>query len=271
MRLYRWEEKGFVPTDESRLIERFAPLSCICGSGGKTSLLFYVGLKLASSDSVLLSTSCHLALEKEAALSVSEAKKRASEGQFPVLAGHRGSERKLEGFSPAEERELFPSFSYVLLECDGSRGLPLKLPREGEPVLPEAWFRQNETQTHKGAAEKDNMGDRKALFLILGLSAIGQKAGDCVHRLGERGVILYPELTADTRIDASHIAEILKRGYFQKELFRDPSLTLILNQADTEDRLLDAEKLVTLLLKKKLLRADQILALHFFPEERHPR
>ena len=270
MRLYCWDEKGFVPTDESRLIERFAPLSCICGCGGKTSLLFYVGRKLASSDSVLLSTSCHLALEKEAALSVSEAKRLASAGQFPVLAGRRGSEGKLEGFSPAEERELFPSFSYVLLECDGSRGLPLKLPREGEPVLPEAWFRQSEAQSRKGGAEKDNTGG-KALFLILGLSAIGQKAGDCVHRLGERGVILYPELTADTRIEVSHIAEILKRGYFQKELFRDPSLTLILNQADTEDRLLDAEKLVTLLLENKLLRADQILALHFFPEERHPR
>lgn len=54
------------------------------------------------------------------------------------VAGPPNPEGKLTGLPPGEVASLVRRFDVVLVEADGSRGLPLKFPAPHEPVIPPA-------------------------------------------------------------------------------------------------------------------------------------
>ena len=91
----------------------------------------------------------------------------------------------------------------LLLEADGSRRLPVKLPRAGEPVLPARYDR---------------------LFVLAGLSAVGKPMGECCQRFSlvqqRWGACPAQPLTPQW------LARLLLEGYGQL----DP--VILLNQAE---------------------------------------
>ena len=78
----------------------------------------------------------------------------------------------------------------MLIEADGSRGMPAKIPAQYEPVIPE-----NVDEIH----------------IVIGMSALGKSAREVVHRLSLADKDL--EIKEDTIITPFHLQKLLKKGY----------------------------------------------------------
>jgi len=62
---------------------------------------------------------------------------RAGSGALVVGSGIEAGSGKLVGIHPSRVEALRAGCDFLLVEADGSRGLPVKAPRNGEPVLPD--------------------------------------------------------------------------------------------------------------------------------------
>ena len=111
----------------------------ITGAGGKTSLLYALAERSAAKGMrVVVSTTTHIFQPAEDyAYDRIEALKLWKQGRFAVV-GTPCEGGKLE--SPGEEELAFwdENADLLLLEADGSKHLPLKVPASHEPVVPAA-------------------------------------------------------------------------------------------------------------------------------------
>jgi probable selenium-dependent hydroxylase accessory protein yqeC len=110
----------------------------LVGGGGKTTTMFYIGRYFAKEGkNVIVTTTTHI-VKPENYMDIDSAKelKNITFGEEPVVIGKDIGE-KLS--SPdIKEVEAFDKYAdIVLVEADGAKRLPIKLPRDGEPVLPE--------------------------------------------------------------------------------------------------------------------------------------
>jgi probable selenium-dependent hydroxylase accessory protein YqeC len=131
------------------LLARGRGVIVLVGAGGKTSALFRLGEALAGP--VLLTSTTHLldplqepgrpALER---ILRADLEGPAGSAALPeprpglTLLMSRAAEipEKLKGIHPSWIPGLAAQWRYVLVEADGSRGLPVKAPGPREPVLP---------------------------------------------------------------------------------------------------------------------------------------
>lgn len=124
----------------------------LAGGGGKTALMFALGRELsADRKGVLLTTTTKIRdpeSSPEFSLFLSKDLKDLKQwvgenlgrGRYLVVAQEKLDSGKLAGIPPSWVDELLSikDLSYVVVEADGAAGRPLKAPREGEPVLPQA-------------------------------------------------------------------------------------------------------------------------------------
>lgn len=156
----------------------------------------------------------------------------------PTIRGH--CPHKLSTFSSEENAELYRLSELSLWEADGSKRLPLKVPRDTEPCL-ESWFSD--------------------LVLIVGLAAAGQPLGQVCHCF-ELLQQSCPDLGAETPVDAKVLAEVMRSGYLRRaDLFgsdhfgsmkgevteKPRRVHLLFNHCDTADELQLAEATAALL------------------------
>lgn len=147
----------------------------LIGGGGKTTLLYQLGREArARGWEVCLSTTTRMA-----APAMDEAL-----WAFPAEPG------KLRG--PGVEA-LIARPGFVCVEADGSRGLPLKVHAEHEPVVPDG-FR---------------------VVLVAGLSALGRPVASAVHR--------FERLGLSGSVDERMFVDLVERV---------PAEVVVLNQAD---------------------------------------
>ena len=100
----------------------------VTGSGGKTSLIFAWAKELArSGKKVAITTTTHMLRHAEP----------LDEGI--TITAKDDPERPGKLMSPGDEvlERLRDEYDVVLIEADGSRGMPLKWPAPWEPVVPE--------------------------------------------------------------------------------------------------------------------------------------
>ena len=108
------------------------------GGGGKTSLIWRLACELSENARVLITTTAHIFPPAcETLLDPTPEQVRAAFAWGNLLAAGIPA----EGGKLAEATALRGRYSeladYVLIEADGSRGLPLKAPAAHEPALPE--------------------------------------------------------------------------------------------------------------------------------------
>lgn len=151
----------------------------------------------------------------------------------PTMRGHHP--HKLSSFTSDENGEIYQLSEVSLWEADGSKRLPLKVPRDTEPCL-ESWFSD--------------------LVLIVGLAAAGQPLGQVCHcfELLQKSC---PDLSAETSVDAKVLAEVLRSGYLRRaDLFgsmkgeatvKPRRVHLLFNHCDTREELKLAEATAALL------------------------
>lgn len=176
----------------------------IIGAGGKTTLIHALAQKYrAQGRKVLVTTATHMYIEADTLVTGSaEEIIAALETKGYAMAGIAEGE-KIGPLPPEIRSAVFPYADIVLVEADGSKGLPLKFPAAHEPVI---WDEADE------------------IIVVFGLHALGRTLRDAAHR---------PELAqtclgipADAPLEAGHIQELLMKGYVLPLKERYPEKTL---------------------------------------------
>jgi probable selenium-dependent hydroxylase accessory protein YqeC len=124
----------------------------LVGGGGKTSAMFALGRLFARRGLRVLATTTtrildpEMASEREGRLfgkvimlgdpASSEGREALISAGNPLVLGARREGEKLYGVDPAAIDVVAELFDIVLVEADGSRGLPIKAPASHEPVVP---------------------------------------------------------------------------------------------------------------------------------------
>ena len=114
----------------------------VVGGGGKTSLIFRLMESFTSiGKKVIVTTTTHMAYEPERPFvedgDIDEVRKDLQRYHYTVAASLDRETGKI-GCLPEEKLEELRGFADVLLiEADGAKRLPLKVPGEREPVIPE--------------------------------------------------------------------------------------------------------------------------------------
>lgn len=190
----------------------------LVGSGGKSSALQTLADEAAAAGQrVLISTTTRMwlpPLEIPLVETISDAEVVWSAGR-PAWAGQPAEPGKMAGLSPEILQNMASQADLVLVEADGSRGLPCKVPALYEPVIP-SWSDQ--------------------IVVVAGLSAVGQPIAAVAHR---------PELVCKMlNTERQHVlttkdlAILIALGYLkplQQAGFRE--IAVLLNQADQPEQL----------------------------------
>ncbi len=185
----------------------------VVGAGGKTSVIFRLAKELeALGKRVIITTTTHMFREPGALAASAEEVRRLMEQNSVVMAGRPAGEGRITGPEAEELERMAELADFVLVEADGSKRLPLKLPADHEPVIPE----------------------RTELLLVLaGLRGIGRPLFECCHRAELVRELL--QAAPDHRIEPEDIRRMLEQGYLRKHFLPGgiPGV-VILNQADEE-------------------------------------
>lgn len=163
----------------------------VVGSGGKTTLIKALAQRYRSQGrSVFVTTTTHMYIEADTVLSDdADVLVRQLTRSGYVMAGIPEGE-KIRALSRETYLQVCAGADVVLLEADGSKGLPLKYPNETEPVIPDN-------------ADK--------IIIVWGPHGLGHPAAEVCHR---------PELVKrclgiedGTLITRTHIRELVESGY----------------------------------------------------------
>lgn len=181
-------------------------VTALMGAGGKTTLLHALGDFLAArGERVVLTTTTHLGYEPQVCSPATreELNQALARQSGPVLAGYPDTlGKKITGIPEGWYSRL--EADHILVEADGSRGLPLKYHRSFEPVVP---------------------GETGLLVELAGLSALDRPVGEALHGWREAG------LDPSTAVTEGLMADLLLRG-LEVSGFSGRTL-VVLNQADT--------------------------------------
>lgn len=209
------------------------------GAGGKTTIMYRLADKFArAGKDVIVSTSTHIMKDayfteiRQASdiLSIDREKKTS----WPFLTLGRDAGEKISGLAEEEIDKLLFYADIVLIEADGAKHFPMKIPQQGEPVIPKAC-----TQ----------------VLVCAGLDCLGQRLENCCFRH-----FLAKELFSwdkDRIVSEEDLARLLcdKRAGLKNIGKRE--IIFILNKADTDRELETAQKVKTYI--KKFCKENQIV------------
>lgn len=185
------------------------PFPCVvavAGSGGKTSLIG----KLADEGK---QRNCRVAVLTTTRIRVPytfEENYCTMKPGTVTIFGKRADQEKLAYPGDLVYREICAGADLILVEADGSRGLPMKLPDSHEPVIP---------------------GNVHKIFVVHGMKSQGQPLGRVCHRAH-----LEPVLT-DMVVTPQLAARLLEKWYGNplRDRFPEADFRYVCNQADTAE------------------------------------
>lgn len=188
----------------------------LVGAGGKTSLIRRLAWEgLGQKIKVLTVTTTHMyrpvrcgVFERSKVL-VKELLDREGLAAAGLLAG----EEKISFVGEDFYREICPLAGLVLVEADGSKRLPVKAPRQGEPVVPR---------------------NVDVILAVSGLSALGQRGEEACFRLREAETLLGKREPGWV-IAPEDMADLMERAYLGPLRREFPGVPVfpVFNQADT--------------------------------------
>ena len=201
----------------SRLLDVPRGITALVGAGGKTTAMLTLAQELAQSGhTVIITTTTHifppdparfgqvLSPADHAALSSQLARSRVA-----VVAGFCNQQGKLTGLSSQQIDDLACLADYVLVEADGSRRMPCKVPAVHEPALPQ----------------------HTALVVgVVGLSALGRPLSEVCFRAELAAPLLG--VPPQQPLSVEGLAQIAARSWGLKKSVCG-RFCLLLNQKDT--------------------------------------
>lgn len=195
----------------------------VIGAGGKTTLIHHLAKELASSNKkVIITTTTHMFLPKE--YGVLEENKNLLLTQLSktniAVAGipSKEAEGKMTKTSDTFYQWMKTVSDYILVEADGSKRLPIKVPASHEPVLPI---------------------DTNTVIIVAGLSSLNHPLKEKCHR-HEIGADLL-NTTPEHIISPKDIADLIVKGYYNNISLPQK---IVLNQCDTTEFLAESNQII---------------------------
>ncbi len=203
---------GEGPVDFKR---KYAGKSCIIslvGGGGKTTLMYAFAEQLAGEGKkVLVSTTTRIFIPSRPyfAADAEEVRRLWSQNDFAVIGTVLPGTGKLGSPDPGLLEQLIPEADIVLIEADGSRHHPIKMPRQQEPVI---------------------LPRTDVVITVMGLSALGRPLTECCFGPDQAvGLLNRDETHCLTEADAAIILSAPSGGRKNTE---GCDYLVILNQWD---------------------------------------
>ena len=204
----------------------------LVGGGGKTTTMFYLGRYFAKKGKkVAITTTTHI-VKPDVYILIDSAKEleKVEFRDEPVVIGKDAGE-KLSSLDIIEVQCLNKYADIVLVEADGAKRLPIKIPREGEPVIPE---------------------NTDICIVCMGIDAVGKKISEKCFRY-ERAKEIFG-WNEDHILSEEDAARILtdKRAEFKG--INNRKTLFIINKADSEEdvkKALEIEKYIKIFCEEK--------------------
>lgn len=196
----------------------------LVGGGGKTSLMYRLAKELSKrGERVVVTTSTHIACPREyKTVFLTQAEEIKSvvwgpESGFLVVGQPDGAgtrPEKLKGMAVEEISKLGEYADVVLIEADGAKRLPIKIPRQGEPVI------IPETELVIGVAGLDCVGRPLSVGCFRWESAGFLKEQDAFHQitLGDVACIMTHPLGGRKGVMAREYKIVLNKADGEREL-----------------------------------------------------
>ena len=148
------------------------PVLSVVGGGGKTSLIFRMMEELtAAGKKVLITTTTHMAYEPDRPFAedgdMISIKQNLEEYGYTIAASLDREKHKIGALSEEKLKEIKVLADVILIEADGAKRYPLKVPASWEPVI---W-------------EQTDL-----VIAVAGMDAVGRPIREVCHR---------PECVAD--------------------------------------------------------------------------
>ena len=183
----------------------------VVGAGGKTTRIHKLAEQYRKlGKKVLVTTTTHMYREDDCILSgnVEEIKDRLTSCGY-CMAGMPAPHGKIQSLPKAVYEQVCTCADIVLVEADGSKGMPVKFPADHEPVIPD-----NVTEIH----------------VVMGLRAIGHPIKEVCHRMEE--VLKCLEVTEDTLLTMEHLQKLVEEGYVKplKKTYPKVPLKIFFNE-----------------------------------------
>ena len=217
----------------------------LVGGGGKTTLMYFMAATCAKEGKkVLLTTTTNLFMPNKAYYAANEAEVEAlwAEGKIAIIGTPLSSKGKLGAPEPAFLDRMLEKCDAAFIEADGSKRLPCKVPKDGEPVI------------HPKT---------DAVIAVFGLSALGQPL---------KNVCFRKELAMEhLGVEENHIlteedaARILSAPWGARKNVGDRKFCVVLNQCDDGKRRRAANEIAGFL---ALENVAQVVMTAFDPEDR---
>lgn len=209
----------------------------VVGGGGKTSLIYRLCAELLNQGKkVIITTTTHMAYEPLRPFArdgkTEEVKKLLEEYGYAVAAAYDRELGKLASPGEGKLMELRKLCDVMLVEADGSRQKPVKVPEEWEPVIP---------------AFAD------IVISVVGLDCLGQPICETAHRAERMAELLKKGMEAPVTS-----ADIVKITTSICGLFKDVEdrvYRVYLNKADVLEDSAFAGKIVEELLEEGTVAA----------------
>ena len=215
----------------------------LVGGGGKTTLLYAFARHCAAKGwRVLVSTTTHIRqpgenyVADEAALASLWAA-----GQYAV-AGVPAEQGKLTALPPEQLTRWMAQADMVLLEADGAKRMPCKVPAAHEPVL---------------------LPESDIVLAVAGLSALGRPLAEVCFRLDAACALLG--VPPEASLTPERLAKLLASGAGGRKNVGTRAFYVILNQVDDAPRRAAGER--TLAILKETYNVSGFLT-HFEEGER---
>jgi probable selenium-dependent hydroxylase accessory protein YqeC len=191
----------------------------IVGGGGKTSVMYQLARELfAQGKGVIMTTTTHIKKPDEFPVLYAKDRPECRVDFFikmqmtPVVIGHQSSnEGKLSGLSKDEVRRLQPYADVILVEADGAKHLPLKVPAKHEPVI---------------------VSDSVAVIAVVGLDCINKAIKETCFRKELASAFLHKGL--EEVVEPADVAYILTNEQGSRKDVGKIPYRVILNKADTK-------------------------------------
>lgn len=208
----------------------------VVGGGGKTSLIFNLtGEFRRTGKTVIIATTTHMRYEPEYPFAEDadpeEIRKNLAQYGYTVTGTVNKNTMKIGRVSDEKLAGLKKLADVLLIEADGSKGLPLKVPESWEPAL---W---SGTDVVIGTA---------------GMDAIGKSIAESCHRPEKTARLLGKD--PEEKIDECDVIQIAEdRSGMRKNVRKDCRYCVFLNKTDLPGKMMSAEKICRKLARKNII------------------